>query len=200
MSRSRELALVGALLCATAASVGVPALFAPGIAALLATALAPLWVSISARHCELSLRCATLTAQEEERVGVRVTVRRGAIPFPGGTLLPWPGAPEQTLARSHTFELAGEATLPSRGRHTVGPARLRIADPFGLCSRDLTSAGSELLVLPASTHWTPRLSPFSKGSGASPRSPHMASTRSRPIGPGVPHRGFTGPPLPVRVC
>ncbi len=68
MSRSRELALIGALLCATAAAVGVPALYVPGIAAMLATALAPLWVTISARRCELSLSCAALSAQEQERV------------------------------------------------------------------------------------------------------------------------------------
>ena len=148
MSRARELALTGALLCATAAAVGVPALYAPGIAALLATCLAPLWVTLSARRCRLSLSCTALTAHEDERVEIRVAVSRGILPFPGGTLLAWPGAQELPLARDRTFELSGQAVVSRRGRHTVGPAHVRIADPFGLSSTERTSSGSELLVLP----------------------------------------------------
>jgi uncharacterized protein (DUF58 family) len=148
MSRARELALTGALLCATAAAAGVPALYAPGIAALLATVLAPLWVGLSARRCELSLSCAVLTAQEGERVEVQVTVRRGLIPFPGGTLVAWPGAQELGVKAERSIEVAGQAAIGRRGRHIVGPARLRVADPFGLAAQERVSAGSELLVLP----------------------------------------------------
>ena len=172
MRRARELALTGALLCATAAAVGVPALYAPGIAALLATGLAPLWVTISARRCELRLSCAALTVQEGERVEVLVTVRRGVVPFPGGTLLTWPGAQELALARTRTFELAGQAVVSRRGRHIVGPARLRVADPFGLCARERSSAGSELLVLPRIHRLDGTALAFLEGVGrSSPESP-----------------------------
>jgi uncharacterized protein (DUF58 family) len=172
VSRPRELALTGALLCATAAAVGVPALYVPGIAALLATALAPLWVRISAGRCELSLSCAALTVEEDERIEVLVTLRRGAVPFPGGTLMTWPGAQELPLARTRTFGLAGQAVVSRRGRHTVGPARVRIEDPFGLCSKERRSAGSELLVLPRIHPLDPSALAFLQGVGrASPESP-----------------------------
>jgi uncharacterized protein (DUF58 family) len=186
MSRVRELALTGALLCATAAAVGVPALYAPGIAALLATGLAPLWVAISARRCELSLSCAALTVQEDERVEVLVTVRRGVIPFPGGTLMTWPGAQELALARTRAFELAGQAIVSRRGRHTVGPARMHVEDPFGLCSKERTSAGPELLVLPRIHRLDGSALAFLEGVGrSSPESPQGLDSL-QPHRPGSP--------------
>ncbi len=101
-----------------------------------------------------------------------MTIRRGIVPFPGGTLLPWPGAQQQSLPRTRTVELAGQAALLRRGRHTIGPARIRIADPFGLCSRELTSAGSELLVLPRIHRLDPSALAFLEGVGrSSPESP-----------------------------
>ena len=149
MSRSRELALTGALLCATAAVFGVPALYAPGLAGLAAVVLARLWVSFSARAAEPSLSCAAQTAEEGERVEVRVTVPRGLLPLPGGTLMTWPGAQELALPVGRRgVELVGHARLARRGRHLVGPARVRVSDPFDLCTRERISGTCELLVLP----------------------------------------------------
>lgn len=148
MSRARELALLGALLCATAALLDVPALYMPGLAALLAAALARGWVTLSAGHARVTLRSESVTVQEGERIEFTVGVRRGALPFPGGALLPWPGAQELGLPKGRSAEIVAGAFVSRRGRQTVGPALLRIADPFGIETRELSSATAELLVLP----------------------------------------------------
>ena len=173
MSRSRELALTGALLCATGALLGVPALLVPGIAALLATGTAALWVSLSARAALPELSCDSLSAEEGERVEVRVRLPRRAIPFPGGTLSPWPGAGELGLPLGRrAIELDAQAVLHRRGRHTVGPARVEVGDPFGLASRELLSETSELLVLPRVEPLDAAALAFLDGPGrASPEAP-----------------------------
>ena len=146
MSRARELTLVGALLCLTAALFGVPALYMPGIAALLGSALAAVWVRASTARAGLALRCEDLTVQEGESVQMSVRVRRGRTPFPGAVLTPWPGA--RAIPVRGSEEIRGRTALSRRGRHTVGPAVLSVADPLGLCAADIRSDTAEVLVLP----------------------------------------------------
>lgn len=146
MSRARELTLVGALLCLTAALFGVPALYMPGIAALLGSALAAVWVKLSTARTSLVMRCEDLTVQEGESVQMSVRVQRGRILFPAAMLTPWPGA--RALPVRGTEEIRGRTALSRRGRHTVGPALLRVADPLGLCAVDIQSGTAEVLVLP----------------------------------------------------
>jgi uncharacterized protein (DUF58 family) len=174
MSRAHELTLTGFLLCATAALLGVPALYLPGIAALLATPAAWLWVTRSAKRTQLGLRCAAASAEEGEPVQVEVTVSRGLLPFPGGTLLPWPGAAELALPLGRTLQSTGNAVIARRGRHRVGPARVRLTDPFGLCTRELDSASSELLVLPRIHRLDASALAFLDGVGGSSREPPQA--------------------------
>ena len=112
-----------------------------------------------------------MTAEEDEPVEVQVTLRRGLIPFPGGSLLPWPGAEEIGLRAQRTIEIRGQASIPRRGRHVVGPALLRVSDPFGLAGEERTSAGSELLVLPRIARLDPAALAFLEGVGRSSREP-----------------------------
>ncbi len=173
MTRSRELALTGGLLCACAAILGVPALYVPGIAALLATAVAWLWVGLSARAAQPELGCGSLSAEEDDRVELRVTLRRPPIPFPGGTLTPWPGAEDHPLpAVRRPLELSAWAVIGRRGRHDVGPAILRVSDPFGLSVRERRSTAYELLVLPRIHRLDAAALAFLDGAGrASPDAP-----------------------------
>lgn len=186
MSRPRELALTGFLLCACAAVLGVPALYVPGIAALLATLLARLWVSSSAARLELSLNCAEQSAQEGDRVAVSVQVRRGLLPFPGGTLEPWPGTDEVALPLGRELVLAGAAALERRGRQRIGPARVLLSDPFDLCTRVCEVAGSELLVLPRVESLDPAALDFLDGAGGSSREPPQALDSLQAHRPGSP--------------
>ncbi len=186
MSRARELTLTGVLLCAAAVVLGVPALYIPGVAALLATAAARLWVSHLARRTHLTLSCAAPSADEGEPVAVSVRVERGLLPFPGGTLRPWPGAAELALPLGRTLESTGNAVIPRRGRHRVGPARVRIADPFGLCARELASDSAELLVLPRIHRIEASALAFLEGLGGSRREPPQALDSLRAHRPGSP--------------
>lgn len=148
MSRARHLALSGTLLCALAALLGTPALYVPGIALVLAAVLAPSWVALSAARARLTLQGGPATAYEGENVTLTLALRRGRLPFPDAQLVPWPGAGavEPPPRRRAQLELS---VVPSRrGRHTLGPASLRVADPLGVCSREVRSAAHELLVLP----------------------------------------------------
>jgi uncharacterized protein (DUF58 family) len=148
VSRASSLALGGALLCALAALFAIRTLYIPGVAALLAAGVAPLWVSLAARRAGVSLTAETRTAREGEPVRVTIAVRRGLIPFPAAALLPWPGADAQPAPTGRQRELIVSAVPSRRGRQSLGPARLRVLDPLGICARELCSAEHELLVLP----------------------------------------------------
>ncbi|HTU80206.1 MAG TPA: DUF58 domain-containing protein [Solirubrobacteraceae bacterium] len=149
MSRARDLAIAGALMCGLAALFALPALYVPGFAALLLAVIAPVWVVLAAAGAQVTLRAPATTIHEGERLRVTVSVRRGPLPFPAATLTPWPGGQAVSVAaRQRRSELAVYAVAPRRGRQTLGPARLRIADPLGICVRELRSSEHQLLVLP----------------------------------------------------
>jgi uncharacterized protein (DUF58 family) len=149
MSRAPQLAAAGAILCAVAAAFAAPELYVPGVSLLLVALAAPLWVGVAARGVRLWLHAPEGVVQEGERVTVRFGVRRGACPLPGGTLELV--SPPQPLALPGRHDGGASTTsLPMyrRGRHRVGPLRLTVRDPFGLASREIVSAASEVLVLP----------------------------------------------------
>jgi uncharacterized protein (DUF58 family) len=148
VSGARRIALAGALMCALAALFAIRALYIPGLAALLLAAVASLWVSLAARRAQVGLRADVRTAQEGDSVRVTITVRRGLVPFPAATLVPWQGAAAQAPPRRPHREVVVSAVPARRGRQSLGPARLRILDPFCICARELRSAEHELLVLP----------------------------------------------------
>ncbi len=148
MRRAGNLALGGALLCLLAALLATPALYVPGLAALLAAAVAPAWVALTAARADVALQARVTTVYEGERVRLTVTVRRGLVPFPGVELLPLPGAGSVIPPARRRCEIAISAVARRRGRRTVGPARLRVADPLGICVRELVSRECDLLVLP----------------------------------------------------
>jgi uncharacterized protein (DUF58 family) len=148
VSRARDLAVAGALLCVLAAAFAAPALYIPGIAMLLVAGAAPAWVALSAARARVTLRADLDTAQEGESVPLTVTVRRGIVPFPGVKLVPWPGASDLAPPIRRHSELTASAVVSRRGRRTLGPARLRVADPLGICARELLSGEHQVLVLP----------------------------------------------------
>lgn len=184
MSRARNLALAGALLVALAALFATPALYVPGFAALLLSGAAPAWVHWTAARAKVALRAGAVTVREGESVSLRVIVSRGLIPFPRATLLPLPGAGAVALPARRDGEIALSAVASRRGRQALGPARLRVFDPLGICVRELVSAERELLVLP-------RVYPVSAraldGLGGQRRSPDAAALEIdslRPYGTG----------------
>ncbi len=184
MSHAQELSLTGALLCLTAVVFGVPALYIPGVAALLAPALATGWVTACAARTRVQLGCGELAVQEGDMVPVAVSIRRGRVPFPAATVVPWPSAREVTVPRER--EIRANALLARRGLQEVGPARVRVADPLGICVREILSDSSEVLVLPRVHPLSAPFPAMAEGSGISRREAPQEVDALRVYRPGSP--------------
>ncbi len=176
--------MIGALLCLTAVVFGVPALYIPGIAALLAPGLASAWVAACARRTRVKLACGELAVQEGEMVPVQVSVLRGRIPFPAATVVPWPSARELPVPRER--QIRANAILVRRGLQEVGPARVRVADPLGICVREILSESSEVLVLPRVHPLSAPVPALVEGSGISRREAPQEVDSLRVYRPGSP--------------
>jgi uncharacterized protein (DUF58 family) len=145
--RARQLALAGAVLCAVGALFAASALFVPGIALLLVAALAPTWVWLASLRTCVELEPVAATAYEGERIAVTIGVRRGLLRVGGAQLLLGDLAVALPGGRANA-RVSVSTIAERRGRQVVGPARLRLTDPLGICVRELCSAEHELLVLP----------------------------------------------------
>jgi uncharacterized protein (DUF58 family) len=143
----RSVAAAGAALCGVAAAFAASALYVPGIALLLLSVLAPAWVWLASARARVELEPVVASAYEGERIAVPIQVRRGLSRYGpaellvGGLTVPLP--PRRPRAR-----VAVSALAERRGPQEVGPARLRISDPLGICARELRSQAPEVLVLP----------------------------------------------------
>lgn len=148
MTRARQLALAGAVLCAVGALFAASALLVPGLALLLVGALAPTWVWLATLRTCVELEPVAATAYEGERIAVTIGVRRGILRVGGGAQLLL-GDLAVALPRGRaSARVSVSAIAEHRGRQAIGPARLRLTDPLGICVRELRSAEHELLVLP----------------------------------------------------
>lgn len=149
MRRAEQLAAAGVVLCAVAVAFAAPELYVPGASLLLVAVVAPAWVSWAALGVRLELGAPAGAVPEGTRVSLEVRVRRGRRPLPGTTLVLAPRG--QTVAlpgRRAGGGLATSVVMPRRGRHVVGPLRLTVGDPLGICRRELESGVTEILVLP----------------------------------------------------
>jgi len=147
--RAEQLGAAGLVLCAVAVAFAAPELYVPGVSLLLVAVVAPAWVSWAARGIRLRLRAAADVVPEGARVALEVRVRRGRWPLPGATLVLAPRDHTLPLPRRRAGgTIATSVALPHRGRHVVGPVRLTVRDPLGICRRELESGVAEVLVLP----------------------------------------------------
>ncbi len=125
----------------------VSPLYVPGVALVVLALAAEAGVRLAARYAEVRLELDRDSIEEGQPAPI--TVRAGGWPFalsrgelealPGGQCRPVP-------FRGVVQEL--ELRPRRRGEHTVGPARVRFADPFGICSREIRSPRGRMLVLP----------------------------------------------------
>src|SRR4051812_44918909 len=114
---------------------------------------------------------------EEEPYPLRLEVRSGIVPPPGGELLePLLGWPVPIGGR-WSRRVRINVRFSRRGRRVLEPARLVVRDPLGLCVREVRGSDSdEVLVLP-------RVEPVQAAGGGSAAgaSPHAGSgARLRP--------------------
>jgi len=138
---------LGALLCAVAAAFAARALWVPGLALVLLGLGGPAWVALAWRGSHVGRELDREVVQEGELVTVTLELRRGALPLPGGSLVPWPAA-EPIAPRRAVRAVQRQLALTGRGRHVLGPACLRVTDPLGLCDLRRSTAPAQVLVLP----------------------------------------------------
>jgi uncharacterized protein (DUF58 family) len=148
MSRALGGAAFGALLILSGAAFSTASLVVPGVALVVLGLGAALWVALAARGAHIERLAGLASVEEEEGYPLRIVMRSGALPAPGGyideALLQRPLSIRGQSAREVTVKVR----FGRRGRRTLEPTRLLIRDPLGLAEREFASQPTEVLVLP----------------------------------------------------
>jgi uncharacterized protein (DUF58 family) len=142
----RATPLLAVAMVLAAASFGVPALYVPGFALLLAFGVAWAWVRLAAARARLDTDPGPRTVVEGQPYPLRLRPRGGGLPLPGGAVTHPLARRAMPIGGSRT-EL--EIMSLRRGRRRVEPATLVVADPLGLASvRIKATTLASVLVLP----------------------------------------------------
>jgi uncharacterized protein (DUF58 family) len=142
-------ALLGVALCLAGATFDSESLYVPGVGLVVLALGGSAWVALAARGATISRRPGPHTVVEEDPYPLRVEVRSGLLPPPGGELreplLGWP----VPIAGRWSRRLRINVRFARRGRRLLEPALLVIRDPLHLVAREVTGpGGEEVLVLP----------------------------------------------------
>jgi uncharacterized protein (DUF58 family) len=176
VSRAAGTAALGVALCLTAATFDSPSLYVAGVALAALGAGSAAWVWLAARGAGIARSRGPATVMEEEPYPLRIAVRSGLLPPPGGALLePLLGWPVPIGGR-WSRRIRINVRFSRRGRRRLEPATLVIRDPLRLASRELVgTGGDELLVLP-------RIEPVRASGGGAGRGPGLSGTGDRGAG------------------
>jgi uncharacterized protein (DUF58 family) len=139
---------VGLCLCVLAGAFGAPALFIPGIALILLVPGTRLWVRCASWRARLQRSPQSLVVEEGQRLTLTLVVNRPWLLGRGGELAPLPGAEFAPPRVRPGRPLHVDVTARRRGAHVLGASQLRFRDPFAISERTVSSATTELLVLP----------------------------------------------------
>jgi uncharacterized protein (DUF58 family) len=148
LTRALGAALLGALMSAAASGFDEPSLYVPGVALLLLGVGSWLWVGMASQGASIIRIPGPPTVEEETPYPVRLHIRRGLVPAPGGELDEPLLGQSLRLTRRTPGRMRVDVRFARRGRRGLDPARLRIRDPLGLVERELRSDPAEVLVLP----------------------------------------------------
>jgi uncharacterized protein (DUF58 family) len=155
---------LGLALCLSGATFDSPSLYLPGVALIGIAVGAVAWVSLAASGATLIRHPGPPTVVEDDPYPLRIELRAGRLPPPGGELLdPLLGWPVPIGGR-WLRRVRINVRFARRGRRRLEPGLLVIRDPLGLSSREHPAeGGEELLVLP---RIEPVLAPGGDGAGA----------------------------------
>jgi uncharacterized protein (DUF58 family) len=149
MARALAAASLGVALVLAAATFDSPSLYVPGLALAVVSLGALVWVALAARGASVVRAPGPPTVEEEDSWPLRVELRSGLLPPPGGELveplLGWP----LPLAGRRSRRVRINIRFSRRGRQVLEPATLVIRDPLRMYVREVGGAGGEeLIVLP----------------------------------------------------
>jgi uncharacterized protein (DUF58 family) len=155
MKRAAGSAALGFVLLLAAATFAMKSLYVPGLTLLALGALFPAWVALAATGARLEREPGPPTVEEEARWPLRVTIKPGILPAPGGDLveplLPEPISLSRIPAgRGGVRRARVDVRFGRRGRRRLEPCRLTFRDPLGLAERELVGGKqrASVLVLP----------------------------------------------------
>ena len=164
MLRPLFTALLGVALCLAGGTFDTASLYVPGVGLIVLAVGSVVWVQLAAKGATVVRVPGPHTVVEDEPYPLRVEVRSGLLPPPGGELLePLLGWPVPVAGR-WSRRLRINVRFSRRGRRVLEPELLVIRDPLRLYSRELEGqGGEEVLVLP---RVEPVTAPGSGGAGA----------------------------------
>jgi uncharacterized protein (DUF58 family) len=148
LTRALGAALLGGLLTTAASAFDEPSLYVPGLALLLLGVGSWLWVGLAEQGAEITRIKGPPTVQEGQPYPVRLIMKKGMAPPPGGELNEPLLGRAIPLNRQTPARIKIDVRFARRGRKGLEPAQLTIRDPLGLATRTLESAPAEVLVLP----------------------------------------------------
>jgi uncharacterized protein (DUF58 family) len=169
MGRAAAAATLGAAMALAALLFDTASLWVPAVALIGLSAGAAAWVALAAHGAGIDRRPGPATIEEEEPYPLRVELRHGLLPPPGGELREPLLDEPIPLWGSNARRVRIDIRFARRGKRVLEPGALTITDPLRLAVREIPSAGgsAELLVLP---RVEPLRSPAagSGGAGAGP--------------------------------
>jgi uncharacterized protein (DUF58 family) len=166
----RATPLLAVAMVLAAASFGIPALYVPGFALLLAFAVARTWVRLAAKRAQLDVEPGPRTVIEGQSYPLGLRLSSGGLPLPGGTAT-HPLAATPAPIDGPRAEL--EITSLRRGRRRIEPATLVVADPLGLSSTQVrATSDATVLVLPRIEDLVARTAAVNGGEDAIPGAAH----------------------------
>jgi uncharacterized protein (DUF58 family) len=153
--RAAGSAALGIVLLLCAATFAMRSMYIPGITFLFLGAGFAIWVMLAAAGVRLEREPGPATVEEDSPWPLRIVVKPGLIPPPGGEVIEPLLKQPLRLARMSTGRdgkrrLRVEVRFGRRGRRPIETARLVVRDPLGLATREVETEGQpgEVLVLP----------------------------------------------------
>ena len=155
MKRAAGSAALGLLLLLCAATFAMRSLYIPGLAFLVLGAGFAAWVAGAARGARLLRESGPGTVEEDTPWPLRIVVRHGLLPPPGGEVVePLLREPlrlsRMPVGRDGHRRVRVEVRFGRRGRRSIEACRLIVRDPLALATREIECGGDqrEVLVLP----------------------------------------------------
>ena len=145
--------LLALLFAATAALFDAEPLWVPAVALAVLAVGSVMWVRRAARGVSLGRTLGARRVTEDEPVSIVIEVRGGRIALPTASIVdPLLSGAVPLPAGRGLRRVRIEARFGRRGRRALVLPRLRISDPLGLATREISAlpspADDELLVLP----------------------------------------------------
>lgn len=156
MRAAAAVAVSGVALILVALTFETATLFVPGVALVLIAAAVPAWIAVCARGANLRRTLLGERVVEGQPLEATIELRHGRLGVPGCEIVdPLAGHPlalriAPVHLRAAVTELRIVARFERRGRRSLAAPTLRLQDPLGLVTIELTGRGEaqEVLVLP----------------------------------------------------